>query len=408
MLVVDWLVCRSIRKGGLRVSSEPEDLSTVYPQTFHIGTPSGERLRQLRLARGMSLDALARAAGGIVTKQALSKYERGASVPSDGVQEKLAEALAIDLAALRRRPALRVEVVEFRKRSKLGKRAQDRVKNLAQFALEERVRLLDLLGEFDEVNAHPNRCAVSSLEEAEKAAEELRSAWNLGGDPIPNMVAVLENRHIHVIEIDAEEGFDGLSLRVTNDDEATVALGVVTRRGVPGGRQRLSLAHELGHLVLSVDSGIDEEKAAFRFGAAFLAPAKSLYRDVGRRRKFVSGHELVLLKRRYGMSMQALLLRMRDLGVINAYTLKRWFMVINKKGWRKQEPHALEPERPEWLRLLVHRALWKGLLSRREAEKMLCLGLGEDTEVTLVEKQEFAKMSNPSRLDLLAKQIEEL
>jgi len=37
----------------------------------------GERLRLLRQARAMSQDDLAAKLGGIVSKQAISKYERG-------------------------------------------------------------------------------------------------------------------------------------------------------------------------------------------------------------------------------------------------------------------------------------------------------------------------------------------
>ena len=94
------------------------------------------------------------------------------------------------------------------------------------------------------------------------------------------MVALLESKRIHVIEIDGAENFDGLSLRVVNNEGSPVSFGVVTRRGISGERQRLNLAHELGHLILDVGSDVDDEKAAFRFGAAFLAPAETLFRDV--------------------------------------------------------------------------------------------------------------------------------
>ena len=40
------------------------------------------RIKQLRLARGLSLDGLAQAMGGLVTKQSLSKYEKGLTKPS--------------------------------------------------------------------------------------------------------------------------------------------------------------------------------------------------------------------------------------------------------------------------------------------------------------------------------------
>ena len=63
---------------------------------------SGNRLKQFRLARGMSLEVLANATGGVVTKQSLSKYERGLSLPSFHVIEKLSEVLDLNIENLYR------------------------------------------------------------------------------------------------------------------------------------------------------------------------------------------------------------------------------------------------------------------------------------------------------------------
>ena len=55
----------------------------------------GERLIQLRLAQNLTLDALAEKMGGIVTKQALSKYEQNQAQPSPIVLTKLSAALGV-------------------------------------------------------------------------------------------------------------------------------------------------------------------------------------------------------------------------------------------------------------------------------------------------------------------------
>lgn len=368
----------------------------------------GKRLRQFRLAKGMSLDALAREMGGIVTKQSLSKYERGASIPSQGVLEKLAETLSVDLESLQRKPTVEIKVLEYRKRSRLSKGEQSRVENLVKHILEERIRLLDMLGEFNQIRALSNPFRVKSLAEAEQVAEQLRNSWNLREDPIPNIVALLENKCIHVIEIEAAESFDGLSLLVRGDDGVSVSAGVVTRLGIPGERQRLSLAHELGHLVMNVAPNIDSEKAAFRFGGAFLAPAKTLFRDVGRHRKFISVQELVLLKRRYGMSIQALLYRLYELDVISAHVYKTWCIMINKKGWRRKEPHSIGTESPEWLYRLVYHAFLNGLLSEGEACRMLSLGQNDQAKVTFIGSREFANMSDIEIQENLERQLKEI
>ena len=368
----------------------------------------GKRLRQFRLARGMSLDALARAMGDAVTKQSLSKYERGVSLPSQVALEKLAEALNVNISSLNNRPVVEVEIIEYRKRSRLSKHEQYRVEYLSLYALEERIRLLDMLGEFDETETPLKPFRINSIEEVEKAAEGVRNRWGLGKDPIPNMVALLENNQIHVIEIDAAESFDGLSLRAMNDAGAKVSSGVVTRRGIPGDRQRLNLAHELGHLVLDVAPNVDSEKAAFRFAGAFLAPADALFHDIGRYRRFISIQELILLKRRYRMSIQALLYRLHELDVINDYLYRKWCIMIGKMGWRKKEPQDLDPETPQLLDLLVYRAFTKGLLVKSDALQMLRLGRDDQADITLVETQKLAKMSLPEHQELLARQAKEI
>ncbi len=371
---------------------------------------TSERLKQFRLAKGMSLDDLAQSMDGFVTKQSLSKYERGASLPSKQVIEKLAEALNVSIESLSRRATVEIEIVEYRKGSRLRKHEQNRIESLCQFALEERIRLLDMLGEFNRTETLPEPQCISNVEEAEGAAFELRNHWRLGTDPIPSMVNLLENKQIHVIEIDATEGFDGLSLRALNSQSVPVSSGVVSRRGLSGDRQRLNLAHELGHLVLSVESDDyrDKEKVAYRFGGAFLAPSQTLFRDIGRRRTFISSQELFLLKRRYGMSIQALLYRLRELEVINHYLYKKWCIMIGKMGWRKKEPQQLAPEIPQRLDLLIHRAFIKGLLPEHEALQILRLGHSDQEEITLVEKDQFMSMNESDHRALIEKQVKEL
>jgi transcriptional regulator with XRE-family HTH domain len=61
------------------------------------------RVRELRAARGLSLDALARASG--VSRSMISLIERGESSPTAVVLEKLAGGLAVTLASLFDPPA---------------------------------------------------------------------------------------------------------------------------------------------------------------------------------------------------------------------------------------------------------------------------------------------------------------
>lgn len=340
-------------------------------------TPAlGARVRLLRLGRGMTLDELASAAGGVVTKQALSKYERGLMRPSPRVLVALARALGVRTSELLAAPRFDIEILAFRRQSRLPQKERQRVESLVSRMLEARVRLQQVSGQGNGLHLALGQYKPSSLEDCEAIAAKVREAWLLGSDPISCVTDVLEKHHIHVFHMQTAAAFDGLAA-VARDDSGTVrAAAVVSREGVAGERQRLNLAHELGHLVMQESVGVDHEKAAFRFGAAFLAPRELVWEDTGRARRQVSLGELLLLKKRYGMSVQALVYRLHDLGIIGDNQAAALWRQISARGWRTEEPGALEPERPQWAHRAALRAIAEGALTVAEAEDML----GERTE----------------------------
>ena len=368
-----------------------------------------QRLKQLRLARGLSLDALVEQMGGLVTKQAISKYENGRAQPAPTVLRALAKTLGVKAAELMRPPEVEVKFIAYRKGSGLRKKEQSQVENLVTRVLEERVRLQEVTGESRSFSVPVQQFRVDCLEDAEKAAMQLRDQWGLGRGPVANVVDLLEDHLIHVIEIDADEKFDGISAVTYDQSNTSRGATVVTRSGVPGERQRMNLAHELGHIVLDVSPEVDEEKAAFRFAGAFLAPAEALHREVGQKRAFVQGQELVILKLKYGLSVQALLYRLHTLGIIGPAHYRQWCIAVNKQGYRKQEPYEIEPERPQWLRKTLLRALSEGLVARDEAERMLGEDLGNDGFAeNVVGRKELLSLSVEERRNLMIEQMDAL
>lgn len=365
---------------------------------------NAKRLKQLRLARGLSLDALAAEMGGIITKQALSKYELGKATPSPVVLNKLAAALGIKAAYLWSEPSFSVRFIAYRKGSGLLKGEQKRVESVIIQSLEDRIRLQDLTGESNGALLPIRKLNVRKIADAELAAEKMRESWRIGQAPIANVTDMLEDHLVHVLEVEADEQFDGISAVVLNGEGNIKAAVVVSRPAIAGERQRLNLAHELGHLVLNISKETDEEKAAFRFAAAFLAPAESLYKEVGNKRVFIQPEELLILKQRFGISMQALLYRLHDLGVITDSYYKKWCMDINRLRWKKQEPCELPSERPQWLRRSVLRALGEGFLTKEEAEKMLGAQLKTKEPLSLIERRSFMKLPLEERRKLLAEQ----
>ena len=346
--------------------------------------------------------------GGVVTKQALSKYERGLSRPSQGVLRSMAKALEVTTARLIEADPIQVDIRAYRRKARMGRREMERIENLTTVHLEDRVRLEDVLGLTPAPARSVPRIPVERVVDAEDAAAKVRSAWGLGEDPIASVIDTFEEHHIHVIEVEASDAFDGISAVARGRRSRVLGAAVVIRKGLPGERQRLSLTHELGHLVLRLAEGVEEEKAAFRFGAAMLAPAEAVRRDVGSHRRHVDLQELLLLKRRYGMSVQALLYRLRDLGIISEGQYKSGCVDINKMGWRRAEPMALEPEQPMWLRQNVLRAVSEGVLSTREGEEMLGEAVSKKPAPSLVERRVLIAMSAEERRRHLKEQADRI
>lgn len=367
-----------------------------------------QRLKQLRLARGLSLEALAAEMGGIVTKQALSKYELGLSAPSAVVLNRLAQALGVKAAYLWSEPSIECEFFAYRKGSGLARAEEQRVESVVCQMLEDRVRLQQMVQGATVVNFPIKVFKTTTLDDVEGFAKTLREQWALGLGPISTLTGALEDHLVHVFEIEASEKFDGISAVAYDNEKNVAAAAVVSRKSLPGGRQRLNLAHELGHLVLDTPEPVDEEKAAFRFAGAFLAPDEALFRDLGRKRSLIQTAELFLLKQKYGMSIQALVYRLHDLGIISDQHYRQWWTTINRAGWKKEEPSELKPEKPEWVKKTVLRALSEGLITKGDAMKLLGEPVDAQEPITLVERQAFLKLPMEERRKIMAKQAREM
>jgi len=348
-----------------------------------------ERLKLFRQARGLSLEELSGRIDRVVSKQAISKYERGDDIPSAKVLLSLAKALNVTTDNLLADPVVRTEPLFFRKKSRLGAKELERLTSLLSCHLEDAVRVHQLIA--------PDRCfdvpvrsiEVSNLDEAEEAAIKMRDSWGLGDDPIGSVVDAVEDRGISVCMVDAEGEFDGLSAVAKNDKGSACGAAVLCREGLTRERQRLNVAHELAHVVLSPTEELDEEASAWRFAGAFLAPKAKLFSDVGEFRHSVSLEELKLLKSRYGMSIQALVIRLKDIGVFSEATTRQAFIAFNQMNMRRHEPgDTTDIEQPSLFRRSVLRAVSEGLLSAKEATEYL----GEEVKAPERKRNQFIRL----------------
>ncbi len=341
----------------------------------------GQRLKLARSAAGLSLRDLEEKIGNRVTAQAIGKYERDESMPSSGVLIALAEALDVSVDYLVGDQEMVLESVEFRKKKITGKREEAQVEAKVLHLLERYLMVEELLDlpsvEWDKPREAPYPVTQNSSE-AELAAQSLRKHWGLGSDPIPNLVELLEERGIKILAVDLTN-IDGLTARVRRSRKGAVPVIVVNRKDW-GERQRFTLAHELGHMVMEVGGKVDEEKAAHRFAGAFLMPAEALWAEIGRHRTSIGGRELFYLKQLFGVSVQAITYRCKDLGIFSEPMFRRLFNEFGRLGWRSppyQEPFARKGEKPTRFKRLTLRALAEGAVSEAKAAELLGLSVYE-------------------------------
>jgi len=125
---------------------------------------------------------------------------------------------------------------------------------------------------------------------------------------------------------------------------------------------------------------VDEEKAAHRFAGAFLMPADALWAEIGRHRTSIGGRELFYLKQLFGVSVQAITYRCKDLGIFSEPLFRRLFQEFGRLGWRSppyKEPYAREGEKPTRFKRLTLRALAEGAVSEPKAAELLGLSVRE-------------------------------
>ncbi|KWV52140.1 MULTISPECIES: helix-turn-helix domain-containing protein [Rhizobium] len=342
----------------------------------------GNKLKVARLASGLSLRALADAMGGIVSAQAIGKYERNEDMPSSRVLIGLARALDVSEDYLLSEDELELEGVDFRKKVGTSAKEEAILKARAIHMLERYLAVEDLLQmrsvEWEQPRSAPH--PVADLRDAEDAARSVRDDWGLGNDPIPQLAELLEERGVKVLSLDLDD-IDGLAAEVRRGGRATARV-IVVKRSTWSERKRFNLAHELGHMVMAPCEGLDEEKAAHRFAGAFLMPADVLRAEIGAHRSSISIGEFVALKKRFGVSIQALAYRCKDLGIINQAAFARLFKVFAERGWRTEpfeEPETMKPEleEPRRFERLCYRALAEGMIGESRAAELLGISVRE-------------------------------
>lgn len=344
-----------------------------------------DRFRSARVLNGMSLQDLADKLNNKITRQALHKYEKGEVVPDSEMINHLCDALNVRPDFFFREHKVELGDIEFRKLKSLPAKEEYRIIEEVKDKLSRYLELEGILNiQTQFVNPLGDIGEIHSFEQVETAANKLREKWKLGKDPIFNSIELLEDNHIKVVEVKGGDRFDGMQTWV-NEKFPVIAINIEKVKS--SDRIRFTILHELCHLLLKLKHLSEKQKEKFchQFAAAMLLPAETAYKELGKKRNKMMIQELGALKKQYGISIQAIVMRAKDLSILSDSYCKQFFFMMNQMGWKVNEPvEYIGVEKSNRFEQLLFRALGEDLISMSKAAALNNQSLAEFREKSLI------------------------
>ena len=327
--------------------------------TTVLGASPGERLRTLRELLGLTGAALSDMSG--MSKSWISQVETKAREATEEGLRAVAEGTGTPMSFFYARPStIPRDSLHFRKLASASRTVTKRV----QAFYGESYRVSEDILSDAEYPAPPLPYATTDdlmPEDIEELADTTREALRLASDkPIPNLTRAMERAGIAVAPIvltdpageeqSATQNHFGLSYWGGIGEAALVTYFP----GSQGDRDRFTLAHELGHLVLHTfrPRAEDPETEANRFAAALLVPRERAVTDITDRLS-LTGY--ARLKATWGVSIQALIMRGHAIGNLNDSRKRSLYVQLTQRGWRKNEPVTVGQEKTILLWTLLER-----------------------------------------------------
>lgn len=328
------------------------------------------------MARGLFKNALGDMIG--ISGTAITRYEDGLDNPQHEKLVALADKLNFPFEFfLQPEWPEETPLVFWRSRAAETKYAREMTEQRMLW-LCETFSFLEREVNFPDVNIPeldiPSDFRAITPEIIERAAEGVRDSWRLRDFPIPNITLALENAGIPVVNIpimsDKQDGFFFRSATLNR-----LFVGINTSE-FSAARARYDAAHELGHAILhknvtkqnlrdSVSHKIIEQQA-HRFAGSFIFPRSAFRSEV----RYSTLDYFSALKKRWGMSIAAMVYRAYDLGIIDEDERGILYRNMTRRGWRGalqepfDDPSHMPVEHPRMLRRGVEVILRDGIMDR--------------------------------------------
>lgn len=317
---------------------------------------NGQRLKEALQFRGKKMTELADETG--ISKQSLSLYANAGNKPPFENVEKIARTLDFPVDFFTSEDLCTVSTGNTYFRSQAS--ATKKSRNAQKIKLEYVSKMYEVILNYvnvPELNL-PDTTGIDipediinvdseqAINEIEKLAMLIREFWNLGSGPIDNLQYALQSNGIIVTGFrNVDSDIDAFSQQIKIDGKTIyiIALAIGSK---PIERLRFDMAHELGHILLhtwgedneeiSRDEFNAREKQANMFASALLLPKKSFSKSVSAYPTNIDYY--FALKKKWKVSMQAMMYRARQLDIISANQFQYMMRIMSKNGYRLHEP----------------------------------------------------------------------
>ena len=345
-------------------------MTLVRPSRLQFGESSvsaWSRVTVARKRRGLTKKELAKRIG--VTPHTVLRYESGEiAEPSSTVVDKLVAVLGFPRGFFEgddlEEPTM--QSASFRSLTTMPARTRDS-------ALAAGVLAFLFSDWVDERFELPEPALIDlGGEEPESAAQSLRQEWQIGERPIRDVVRLLESKGVRMFSLaEQTRTLDAFSVW-RNTTQPFVFLNTMKSAE----RGRLDACHELAHLVLHRHGGPrgrEAEREADRFASSFLMPASDVLAILPRARSL---NEIVMHKRRWGVSVMALIYRLHQLDCISPWQYRTFCLQATGFGYRDNEPYPI-PRELSSLWPMVLTELWNERIRREDIASALHIPAAE-------------------------------
>lgn len=320
---------------------------------------NADRLKEARLFQRMTMDELANCVG--INKQAISQFENRKALPEPVTLRRIANILGFPYSFFTEEDPQSVIGNTYFRALYSSKKKDLAAQQIKAKYLARIHSVLSAKVKFKEINLPSfDACESMSIDEL---AMYVRDYWDLGNNPIPNMVALLERNGIIVGEFSTESREIDAFYQFYEEGglpKYCVVLGTDKKSHC---RRQFNCAHELGHILLherysdlneiNREEFRERENEANAFAAAFLMPADTFGKDVSVYPNRLSHY--VELKSKWNVSIGAMIMRSYSLRYLTSSQYAYLMKQMSIHGYRQIEPldDVMEYKHPRALRQAI-------------------------------------------------------